>query len=81
MELSLCIRDSARFAAAVGIARENSGSHDHGPIKASLNVAPQTFAMHSNHRHAPSSHLGSCILKDLQEMNQQKQCKRLVIVS
>lgn len=60
--LSARTLDNARLAAAVGIARENRGSHDHGPIRASLNVAAHTSMMHNNHRHAPSNHLKSCIL-------------------
>ena len=60
--LSLLNRVNARLAAAVGIARENNGSHDHGPIRASLKVAVQTFVMHSNHRHTHSNNLGGCIL-------------------
>lgn len=70
--MSLRNRDNARFAATVGIARENIGSHDHGPIRASLKVAVQISEMHSNHSHEPSNHLGGRIL-DRQKKYQQKQ--------
>lgn len=65
--LSLRNRDNARLAAAVGIALENMGSHDHGPIRANLKVAVQTSATHSNHRHTPSNQVDSHILMDLRE--------------
>lgn len=57
--------DNASVTAAVGIARENNGSHDHGPTKAILKVVVRTSSMHSNHRHAPSNHR-SCILTTCQ---------------
>lgn len=59
---SLRSRDSAKLAAAVGIALENIGSHAQGPTKASLKVAVRTSLIHNNQRQAPSKQVSSILM-------------------